>query len=164
MTASSSQPPGGSDAGKAPDSTPDLEDLRHEFAQTADVAAERGRGFAAAARTHALSFAESRKSEAASSVAGFAHSLRDSGRTFEDRPNIKAFFDSAAEGLDDLADTIEQRGFQEFYEEAENFARRSPIAVAAASFAAGLLLARFVKSGSRSTGNWPDRGSDRDRA
>ena len=173
MTASSfSQNPGGAgvdvehdpqrDAGRA--DTPDLDDLRQEFAETADVAARRSRGFAAAARAHALDYADSRKSDAADSVAGLAHSLRDSGKTFDDRPNIKAFFDSAADGLDDLATTIEQRGFQEFYEEAEAFARRSPVAVAAASFAAGLLLARFVKSsGSRSTGTELDRGYDRER-
>ena len=127
-----------------------LDDLRHDVEDSLGVAAERGRGFAAAARSHAQSFAEGRKSEAARSVADLAQSIRDSGRTFDDRPNIRAFFDSAAEGLDDLAGTIEKRSFGEFYEEAEAFARRSPVAVAAATFAAGFLLARFVKSsGSR---------------
>ena len=141
MTASSSTSRihGGAETDLA--GTPDAEDLRREFEETAEVAAERGRGFAAAARSHALSFADDRKSEAARSVADFAHSLRDSGRTFDDRPNIKAFFDSAAEGLDDLASTIEQRGFREFYEEAEAIARRSPVAVAAASLPSAAPLA-----------------------
>ena len=124
----------------------DLDGLRHDVEDTLGVAAERGKGFAAAARSHAVSFAEGRKSEAARSVSDIAGSLRDSGRTFDDRPNVKAFFDSAAEGLDDLAGTIENRSFGEFYEHAEAFARRSPVTVAVAPFAAGLLLARFVKS------------------
>lgn len=127
-----------------------FDDLKREVEDTADVAMERGRGFAAAARTHAVSFAESRKAEAARSVGDLAHSLRDSGKTFDDRPNIKAFFESAAEGLDDLAGSIETRSFADFYADAEDFARRSPVAVAAATFAAGFLLARFVKaSGTR---------------
>ena len=136
-----------------------MRELRHEVEDAADTALERGRGLAAAARTQALNFAESRKTEAARNVSDLARTLRDSGRTFDDRPNIKAFFDSAAEGLDDLASTIEQRGFGEFYEQAEDFARRSPVTVAAATFAAGFLLARFVKSsGSRETGDAYERG------
>ncbi|GJE55149.1 MULTISPECIES: hypothetical protein [Methylobacterium] len=124
----------------------DLHDLKRDVEDTVDVAVERGRGFAAAARTHAVNLAEGRKAEAAKSVSGLAHSLRDSGRTFDDRPNVKAFFDSAAEGLDDLAGSIETRSFNDFYQDAEAFARRSPVAVAVATFAAGFLLARFVKS------------------
>ena len=65
---------------------------------------------------------------------------------------LEGIFDSAAEGLDDLAGSIESRSFNELYEDAEAFARRSPVAVAVATFAAGLLLARFVKaSGERQT-------------
>lgn len=124
----------------------DIDDLRRDVEETAEVAIERGRGFAAAARTHALNYADSRKSEAARSVTDLARSLRDSGHTFDDRPNVKAFFDSAADGLDDLAGQIKTRSFDDFYAEAEAFARRSPVTVAAATFAAGFLLARFVKA------------------
>lgn len=128
----------------------DLGDIRRDVEDIAGTAAERGKGFAAAARTHAISYAEGRKGEAAKSVADIAGSLRESGKTFEDKPNIKAFFDSAAEGLDDLAGSIENRSFADFYEEAEAFARRSPVTVAVATFAAGFLAARFIKaSGTR---------------
>ena len=133
---------------------PDLQDLKRDVEQTADVAVERGRGFASAARGHALNFAEDRKSETARSIADLAQSLRDSGQTFEDRPNIKAFFESAAEGLHDLSGSIETRSFGDIYDEAEAYARRSPVTVAVATFAAGLLLARFVKaSGTRDGGD-----------
>ncbi|MCE4223753.1 hypothetical protein HCU64_08330 [Methylobacterium sp. C25] len=124
----------------------DLKDLKRDVEETVDVAVERGRGFAAAARSHALNFAESRKGEAARSVSDIADTLRDNGKAFDDRPNVKAFFDSAAEGLDDLAGSIKSRSFNELYEDAEAFARRSPVAVAVATFAAGLLVARFIKS------------------
>ncbi|GEP08800.1 hypothetical protein [Methylobacterium gnaphalii] len=124
----------------------DLKDLKRDVEDTVEVAVERGRGFAAAARAHALGFAETRKDEAARSVSDIANTLRDSSKTFDDRPNVKAFFDSAAEGLDDLAGSIESRSIKELYEDAEAFARRSPVTVAVATFAAGLLLARFVKA------------------
>ncbi len=163
MTASQSAGAGagpGPAAGRADDlaGAPDVEDLRRDVEETAEVAMERGRSFAAAARTHALSYAEDRKSEAARSVGDLAGSLRDTGKTFDDRPNLKAFFESAANGLDDLAGQIETRSMADFYQEAETFARRSPAVVAAATFAAGFLLARFVKAGA------PRDAADRFRA
>ncbi|CAO4164347.1 hypothetical protein [Methylorubrum populi] len=144
MTASASPDPVGH--AKPADTRADLEDLRHDVEDTASVAAERGRGFAAAARQHALAYVDDRKGEAARSVSDLAKSLRDSGKTFDDRPNVRAFFDSAAEGLDDLAGSIERRSLDDFYREAESFARRSPVTVAVATFAAGFLLSRFVKA------------------
>ena len=140
--------PGGPGTGgiSGTDQPPDLDDVKREVEDAADVAMERGRGFAAAARGHAFTFAEGRKAETARSVGDLADSLRSSSRTFDDRPNIKAFFDSAAEGLEELAGSIEKRSFADFYADAEQFARRSPVAVAAATFAVGFLLARFVKA------------------
>lgn len=129
-----------------------LKDLRRDLEESADEAIARGRGFASAARQHAQSFADERKAQAARSVADVAHSLRDSGRTFDDRPNVKAFFESAADGLEDLAGTIEARSFSEFFDEAESYARRAPVTVAMATFAAGFLLARFVKSSGSDAG------------
>ncbi|GJE73992.1 MULTISPECIES: hypothetical protein [Methylorubrum] len=144
MTASASPDPvGGADPAAR---QADLKDLRHDVEDTAHVAVERGRGLAAAARQQALDYVDQRKGEAARSVGDLAKSVRDSGQTFEDRPNIRAFFDSAADGLDDLAGSIERRGLDDFYAEAEAFARRSPVTTAVATFAAGFLLARFVKA------------------
>ena len=73
-----------------------------------------------------------RKNDAAQSVADFASSVRETRRSFEDRPNIAAFFDSAAEGLDQLAETIRERSFAEMFNEAEVVMRRRPTLVAAA--------------------------------
>ncbi|UMY18101.1 hypothetical protein MMB17_01725 [Methylobacterium organophilum] len=127
----------------------DLQDVKHEVEDLADTAVERGLGFAAALRSNAISYAEGKKGEASQSVASVAASLRDSGKSFEDKPNLKAFFDTAAEGLDDLAGSIERRSFADLYTEAETYARRAPVTVAVATFAAGFLLSRFVKATSR---------------
>ncbi len=167
MTASASPDPiGGAASGaSSPEAKADLQDLRHDVEETASVAAERGKGFAAAARQHALSYVDDRKGEAARSVSDLAKSLRDSGKTFDDRPNIRAFFDSAAEGLDDFAGSIERRSLDDFYREAEAYARRSPVTVAVGAFAAGFLLSRFVKaSGNTETDLSHDLRHDRYRA
>lgn len=128
--------------------TADWKALRGDVEGIADVAVERGRGFVAAARGHAEEYVDRRKSDAAQSVNDLARTVRDSSKTFEDRPNIRAFFDSAAEGLEHLGTQIENKSFSEFYEDAEAIARRSPVAVAVATFVTGFVVARFIKSSS----------------
>ncbi|WP_244528590.1 hypothetical protein [Methylobacterium gossipiicola] len=128
--------------------TADWKALRGDVEGIADVAVERGRGFVAAARGHAQEYVDRRKGDAAQSVNDLARTVRDSSKTFEDRPNIRAFFDSAAEGLEHLGTQIENKSFSEFYEDAEAIARRSPVAVAVATFVTGFVVARFIKSSS----------------
>lgn len=120
--------------------------LKRDVEGIADEAAERGRTLLDAARLQAQDFAEGRKAEAARQIQGVATSVRDSGKSFEDRPNIKAFFDSAADGLDQLGGSIENRSLSQLYGEAEGFARRAPVAVAVGTFIAGFVAARFIKS------------------
>jgi len=126
----------------------DWRSLKGDVEDIADVAVERGRGLMDAARAQAQDYVERRKGDAAQSVNDLARTLRDSSRTFDDRPNIKAFFDSAAEGLEQLGSSIEARSFTDFYEDAEAFARRAPVAVAVGTFVAGFIAARFIKSSS----------------
>ncbi|WP_375464360.1 hypothetical protein [uncultured Methylobacterium sp.] len=130
------------------DEKADWRGLKKDVDGLADVATERGRGLLDAARVQAQSFVESRKGDAAQSVHDLAKTLRDSSKEFEDRPNIKAFFDSAADGLTQLGGSIEARSFSDFYGEAEAFARRAPVAVAVGTFVAGFIAARFIKSSS----------------
>jgi len=158
------QPTGSSAAGSlgaetaANRETADWKALRGDVEGIADVAVERGRGFVSAARGHAEEYVERRKGDAAQSVNDLARTVRDSSKTFEDRPNIRAFFDSAAEGLEHLGTQIENKSFSEFYEDAEALARRAPVAVAVATFVTGFVVARFIKSSSVS----PVRDTDRD--
>lgn len=112
----------------------------------AGAALEQGRHLIGTAREQATTFADRQKDEAAQSVADLATSLRSTGETFDGRPNIQAFVDSAADGLESLADSIRERSFIELYGEAERFARERPVAVGAATVVAGFLLARFIKS------------------
>ena len=122
--------------------------LQGDVEGLADVAAERGRGLLDAARLQAQTYVEQRKGDAAQSVHDLAQTIRNSGRELGDKPNVRAFFDSAADGLEQLGTSIGRRSLGDFYSEAESFARRAPVAVAVGTFVAGLIAARFIKSSS----------------
>ncbi|MBZ6076535.1 hypothetical protein [Microvirga puerhi] len=120
--------------------------LRGDVSDIADAAVEQGWHFIDAAREQATDYAGRRKADVAQSVADFATSLRESTRSFEERPNIQAVVDSAAEGLEQLADSIRDRSFADIFNDVENIARQRPATVAAVSLAIGFLAARFIKS------------------
>lgn len=140
-------------AAKAGDLKSGVKDLKADATELtglasdiASTAVSHGKQLLETARGQATGFIDQRKNETAQSISDLASSLRDSGKTFEDRPNILAFMGSAADGLEQLADGIRDRSFAEIYAEAEDFARRKPLVVGAATIAAGFLLARFIKS------------------
>ncbi|ACL62288.1 hypothetical protein [Methylobacterium nodulans] len=133
-------------AGASADHPADWTELREDVRQLGDVAMERGYSLVEAAREQVTGYVGRRKEDAAQSVAELAHALRQSGDGLERQPNVKAFFDSAAEGLEHLSDSIRARSFEEFYSDVEAVARRRPAAVAIASFVTGFLAARFIKS------------------
>jgi len=124
----------------------DWDTLKEDVGEIAGVAVERGRHFLDSARDQATIYVDQRKDAVAQSVADLATSLRESTTSFEDRPNIRAFVDSAAEGLDQLADSIRERSFADIFNEVEDVVRQRPAVVAAVSVALGFLTARFIKS------------------
>jgi hypothetical protein len=125
---------------------PDLGALKEDVTEAAEAALERGRQFVDSAREQATGFLDQRKNDAAQSVADVAHALREACKAFDDRQNIRAFVDSAASGLDQLADTIRSRSYPEIYSDVEDILRRRPGAVAATTLAAGFLISRFIKA------------------
>lgn len=114
--------------------------------ETAEEARDAGYAFVNSARDRAADYVERRKESAVQSIDDVAHTLRESSETFEDRPNIRLFVDSAADGLESLADEIRDRSFVEVYSDLEQFARRRPAVFATAAGVAGFMLARFLKS------------------
>jgi len=124
----------------------DWDTLKEDVGEIAGVAAERGRHFLDSAREQATVYVDRRKDSVAESVADLATSLREATSSFEDRPNIRAFADSAAEGLDQLAGSIRERSFSDIFNEMEDVVRERPAIVAAVSVALGFLTARFIKS------------------
>src|ERR687893_503534 len=126
--------------------TEDWDALRGDVSEMAGAAVERGRFFIDSAREQATDYADRRKDDIAQSVADFATTLRESTHSFDERPNIRAVVDTAAEGLEQLADSIRERTFADFFNEFEDMVRRRPATVAAVSVAVGFLAARFIKS------------------
>ena len=124
----------------------DWDTLKDEVGEIAGVAAERGRHFLDSAREQATVYVDRRKDSVAESVADLATSLREATSSFEDRPNIRAFVDSAAEGLDQLAGSIRERTFADIFNGMEDVVRERPAVVAAVSVALGFLTARFIKA------------------
>jgi hypothetical protein len=124
----------------------DLNALKEDVSQVADVALERGRQFVDSARAQATGYVDQRKGDLAQSVADLANALREASKPFEDRPNIRAFVDNAAEGLEQLADTVRERSVAEIYADVEDILRRRPAAVAVATLAAGFLISRFIRA------------------
>lgn len=120
--------------------------VKDDVGQIAEAAVEQGRHFLDSAKAQATSYVDKRKDDAAQSVSDLANTLRETLKQFDDRPNIRAFADSAAEGLEQLAGTIRSRSFNEIFDDVEQVMRRRPGTVAAASLAVGFLAARFIKS------------------
>ncbi|GGK30358.1 hypothetical protein [Salinarimonas ramus] len=128
----------------------DWDDLKREASDaardTAEEARDAGYAFVHGARDRAADYLERRKESAVQSIDDVAHSLRESSENFDDRPNLRLFVDSAADGLENLAEEIRDRSFIEVYADVEQFARRRPAVFAAAAGVAGFMLARFLKS------------------
>jgi hypothetical protein len=124
----------------------DWDALKGDVGGIAGAAVERGRYFIDSAREQATDYAGRRKDDIAQSVADFATSLRESTHSFDERPNIRAVVDSAADGLEQLAGSIRDRSFADIFNDFEDVVRRRPATVAAVSVAVGFLTARFLKS------------------
>jgi ElaB/YqjD/DUF883 family membrane-anchored ribosome-binding protein len=124
----------------------DWDALKGDVGDIAGAAVERSRHFIDSARDQATDYVDRRKDDVAQSVADFATSLRESTHSFDERPNIRAVVDTAAEGLEQLADSIRERTFADFFNEFEDVVRRRPATAAAVSVAVGFLAARFIKS------------------
>jgi hypothetical protein len=126
------------------------EGIKDDVSEMAGAAVEQGREFLDSAREQATGYMDQRKDAVAQSIADLGQSLRDACAQFDDRPNIKTVVDSAADGIDQLADSIRARSFNELFDQAEYLIRRRPGTVAAATMVAGFLVARFIKASAES--------------
>jgi hypothetical protein len=117
-----------------------------DWGDMAGAAAEQGRHFLDSAKAQATGYADQRKNDVAQSIVDLAGSLRESSRAIEDRPQIRTLVDSAAQGLEQFAETIRARSIADIFNDVEAVVRRRPAVVAAATLAAGFLVARFIRS------------------
>ncbi|MDR7035992.1 hypothetical protein J2X36_000728 [Methylobacterium sp. BE186] len=114
-------------------------------ADPVDAGAESPAGFAQAVRGQTQSYIEKRKSDVARAVADVAGAIRTSGDGFSESPNVKAFFDNAADGVEEFSAGIERRTAAELYDEVDAAIRRRPGVAVAAAVLAGFALYRVLK-------------------
>ena len=103
-------------------------------------------GFAGAAREQVQVYVTKRKEDVARAVSDVASGIRKSGAGFSGAPQIKAFFDSAAEGVEELSADINRHTVSELYDEVEAAVRRRPVVALGAAALAGFALFRFLKA------------------
>lgn len=103
-------------------------------------------GFADEIRMQAVGYAGKRKADVSRVVSDVGDAIRAGGSGFSDQPNIKAFFDAAAEGIEEFADGINRRTFSEIYDEVDAVVRRRPGVTFAAAALAGFALFRVLKA------------------
>src|SRR3712207_473764 len=87
----------------------DWESLKEDVGEVAGAAMDQGRHLLDSAREQATGYVDQRKDELARSVVNLANSLRESGSVFNDRQQIRALVETAAGGLEQLADGIRSR-------------------------------------------------------
>lgn len=105
--------------------------------------------FADALRDQTRGYVEKRKADTARVVSDVADAIRGGGSGLEAYPQVKAFFDQAALGVDEFAEEIARRSFGELYDEVQAAVRRRPAVAAAAAALAGLALFRVVNTPKR---------------
>ena len=113
---------------------------------SAETASESPGRFAEEIRMQALGYAEKRKVDLSRVVSDVGDAIRAGGSGFSDQPNIKAFFDAAAEGVEEFSEGIGRRTFSEIYDEVDAVVRRRPGVTFAAAALAGFALFRFLKA------------------
>lgn len=125
-----------------------------------DIKAE-GSDVIEAARHRASSFAEEQKQAGADQAKGLAEATHRAADQLRDvSPQIAHYVHEAASSIEGMARALRERSPGELIGQAEDLARRQPVAFFGAAVLAGFALARFARS-SASHGEPERRGSAR---
>ena len=126
----------------------DLESVKDDVSEMGSAAAREARRLAEAARSQAEQFAARQKQGAANTIEDVARMLRQAISSMDDKVNIQRVVSHAAATLEDVSSAVRNKTFADLYDDAEDFARRRPVATALGTAAIGLMIARFIKSSS----------------
>lgn len=124
------------------------ERARAQLASTGEALRNSASDALGQARSMVRDAAEQQKHRAAEGIQEFARSLHDmAGSLDQQHRDLSArYTHAAAEQLERAARGLEQRSMGDMLGEVEHLARRQPALFIGGAFAAGFLLARFVKS------------------
>lgn len=154
---------GGMGTGKPGGSTPSLPDVKAAVGDVAGQVTQDLRTAAEAAKADAsrlLGEARSRvedaaddyKEGAAQQIHRVADTVREVARGFSERDqsSIAGLADDVADGIERFSDSIRSKQVGDLFSDVQSFARTQPVMFAAAAFATGFLVTRFLRSSSDS--------------
>lgn len=122
-----------------------VEDTAHEVKQKAEEYVDR-------AQERAKDAARTQKTQAAEELGTVASAFRETGEHLRDYNNsaiagtMAQYTDKLADHVDRFARQLRQKDVNELISDVENMARQQPAIFLGSAFAAGILLARFLKS------------------
>lgn len=130
------------------------EHVKDETESFKEKAGGKGKEFFEKGREKAKSLAASQKGKAAEGIERIAKSLRHTAKSFEDESQIgiSRYAEQIAERMEGASHYVREKDIDEIVEDAESAVRNRPAVVLGAAFAAGILLARFLKSSPRHHG------------
>jgi ElaB/YqjD/DUF883 family membrane-anchored ribosome-binding protein len=118
------------------------EDVAHKAQETAS-------NLVSQAQEVASSQASNQMTRAADALESVARTLHESGSGVRDQqPQVAQVADRAAERIDQASQYLRERELSDLIADAESYARREPLLVLGAAFAAGFIAARFLKASS----------------
>lgn len=102
---------------------------------------------ASRAKEQASRIASDTKQTAAERLSGYGSAMHDSAKRFEDKdPNIAWATHQVAERIDRVADYVRNSDLDTLRDDAENWARRHPVAFFGGLFVAGLVVGNLLKA------------------
>jgi hypothetical protein len=105
---------------------------------------------ASQAREKLMNTAEDQKRAGADYVVGVADAVRRAASEFDEQiPQAGQYIRSAADQMQTMADSVRRRDVGQMLSDVKSFARRQPTAFLGASFLAGFVAIRFLRSSSR---------------
>lgn len=101
----------------------------------------------ARAKEEAGRLAADKKTQTADRIGNYGSAIHDSAKSLEEKdPNIAWLTHRAADRLESVADYVRNRDFGALRADAENLARRHPVAFFGGLFVAGLVLGNILKA------------------
>jgi len=134
-----------------------VDQVKETAGQLADQAQEKASQVADQARGVVASRLSDQKGRAAESLGGVAGALRQTSQSLRDQDQVGVtdYVDSAANQLERISGYLQNTDIGDLVDDVERFARRQPSVFLGGAFVLGLVAARFLKSSSRSSRNYP---------
>ncbi len=124
--------------------------LKDQASQAAETARGTLSGMAADARGRLNDAVDQQKTAGADQLSGIAKAVQTAATDLQDKsPQVARLVGDAASSVDRFASDLRNRDVRDVLDQVTSFARQQPVAFFAGSVLAGLLLARFLKSESR---------------